>query len=415
MASRRKKIVIGVITVIVVAGVVASQASGGDRGTAVRIDEVESRDLVAIVTASGKIEPQRSVDIASDITGRIIDLPVDEGDMVKRGQVLLRIDPIQFQAATQRAEALLSAAKASELQAIVNRDQAKRQLDRSLALRATDPNMVTDAELETAQTNYDVGSAIAEAQSYQVAQSEASLREAQEQLAKTTLIAPMDGKITRLAVEEGEVALASTFSRETGLLMTVSDLSIIQVNVRVDETDVVRLTPGDSAEITIDAFPDTTFSGRVTRISQSAIRVTGGGSGDRAVDYEVEITLDNPPPGVLPDLSATAKVVTDTRLDALSIPIIALTVREHQPISTEDMPRDTAKTEMEGVFVVLDGIAYFRPVKVGIAGEEHFEVIEGLALGDSIVAGPYQTIRDLSDSSAVRATADADDGKNGRE
>jgi len=415
MASRRKKIIIGVIAVVVVGGVVASQASGGDRGTAVRIEEVESHDLVAIVTASGSIEPQLSVDIASDITGRIIYLPVDEGDFVKRGQLLLTIDPTQFEAAMQRAEALLSAAKASELQAIVNRDQAKRQLDRSLALRATDSNMVTEVELEIAQTNYDVAAAIAEAQSHQVAQSEASLREAQEQLAKTTLLAPMDGKITRLAVEEGEVALASTYSRETGLLMTVSDLSVIQVNVRVDETDVVRLTTGDSAEITIDAFPDTTFSGRVTKISQSAIRVTAGGSGDRAVDYEVEITLDNPPPGILPDLSATAKVVTDTRLDAMSIPIIALTVREHQPISTEDMPRDTTKTEMEGVFVVLDGIAYFRPVKVGIAGEEHFEVIEGLALGDSIVAGPYQTIRDLSDSSAVRATADATDGNNGRE
>lgn len=415
MASRRKKIIIGAIAVVVVGGVVASQARGGDRGIAVRIEEVESHDLVAIVTASGSIEPQLSVDIASDITGRIIYLPVDEGDFVKRGQLLLTIDPTQFEAAMQRAEALLSAAKASELQAIVNRNQARRQLDRSLALRATDSNMVTEVELEIAQTNYDVAAAIAEAQSHQVAQSEASLREAQEQLAKTTLLAPMDGKITRLAVEEGEVALASTYSRETGLLMTVSDLSVIQVNVRVDETDVVRLTTGDSAEITIDAFPDTTFSGRVTKISQSAIRVTAGGSGDRAVDYEVEITLDNPPPGILPDLSATAKVVTDTRLDAMSIPIIALTVREHQPISTEDMPRDTTKTEMEGVFVVLDGIAYFRPVKVGIAGEEHFEVIEGLALGDSIVAGPYQTIRDLSDSSAVRATADATDGNNGRE
>ena len=413
MASRRKKIIIGIVAVIVVGGVIASQASGGDRGTAVRLDEVESRDLVAIVTASGKIEPQRSVDIASDITGRIIDLPVDEGDIVTRGQLLLRIDPTQFEAAAQRAEALLSAAKASELQATVNRDQAKRQLDRLLALRSTDPNMVTEAELETAQTNYDVGVAIAEAQSHQVEQSAASLREAEEQLSKTILTAPMDGKITRLAVEEGEVALASTFSRETGLLMTVSDLSIIQVNVRVDETDVVRLNPGDSAEITIDAFPDTTFSGRVTKISQSAIRVAAGGSGDRAVDYEVEITLDNPPPGVLPDLSATAKVVTDTRLDALSVPIIALTVREHQPISTEDMPRDTTKKETEGVFVVREGIAYFRPVKVGIAGEEHFEVLEGLSLGDSIVGGPYQTIRDLRDSSTVRALAESanDEGR----
>ena len=415
MASRRRKIIIAVVAVVVIGGTIASQKSRGDKGQEVRIEAVEGRDLVATVTASGKIEPKRSVDIASDITGRIISLPVEEGDVVRRGQLLVRIDPTQFEASVQRAEAMLSSARATELQAVVNRDQAKRQLDRSLSLRSTNPNLVSEAELETAQTTYDVAVAVAQSQSYQVAQSEASLRESEEQLSKTNLISPMDGKITRLAVEEGEVALASTFSRETGLLMTVSDLSVIQVNVRVDETDVVRLTPGDSAEVTIDAFPDTTFSGRVTQISQSAIRVAGGGTADRAVDYDVEITLDDPPPDVRPDLSATAKVVTDTRVDATSIPIIALTVREHRPMSTEDTPRDTTATETEGVFVVLDGIAYFRPVRVGIAGEEHFEVIEGLALGDSIVAGPYQTIRDLSDSSAVRATADADDGNGGRE
>ena len=415
MASRRKKFVIsGIVLVILVAGIIGSQASKGDRGVEVRIEDVGSRNLVATVTASGRIEPTRSVDIASDITGRIIDLPVEEGDFVRRGQLLVRIDPTQFEATVQRSEAMLSSAMASELQALANRDQAKRQLDRSLTMRSTDPNLVTEVELETAQTNYDVAAAIAESQRHQVAQSQAGLREAQEQLSKTVLTAPMDGKITRLAVEEGEVALASTFSRETGLLMTVSDLSVIQVNVRVDETDVVRLAMGDSAEITIDAFRDTTFAGRVTRISQSAIQVASGGSGDRAVDYDVEITLDDPPADIRPDLSATGKIVTDTRDDALSIPIIALTVREHRPMSTEDAPRDTTATETEGVFVVLEGIAYFRPVKVGIAGEEHFEVIEGLALGDSIVAGPYQTIRDLSDSSAVRAAVDADDGK-GRE
>ena len=414
MASRRRKIVIAAVAVVAIGGTIASQASRGERGQEVRIEEVESRDLVATVTASGKIEPKRSVDIASDITGRIISLPVEEGDVVRRGQLLVRIDPTQFEASVQRAEAMLSSARATELQAVVNRDQAKRQLDRSLSLRGTNPNLVSEAELETAQTTYDVAVAVAQSQSYQVAQSEASLREADEQLSKTILTSPMDGKITRLAVEEGEVALASTFSRETGLLMTVSDLSVIQVNVRVDETDVVRLTPGDSAEVTIDAFPDTTFSGRVTKISQSAIRVAAGGSADRAVDYDVEITLDDPPPDVRPDLSATAKVVTDTRADALSIPIIALTVREHRPLSTEDMPRDTTATETEGVFVVREGVAHFLPVKVGIAGEEHFEVLAGLAGGDSIVAGPYQTIRDLKDSSVVRAMAESDDGNTDR-
>jgi HlyD family secretion protein len=199
--------------------------------------------------------------------------------------------------------------------------------------------------------------------------------------------------------------------------MTISDLSVIQVNIRVDETDVVRLQEGDSAEVTIDAFPDTTFTGRVTQISQSAIQTAeqaGASGSERAVDYDVEVTLDNPPPDIRPDLSATAKVITDTRDSAMSIPIIALTVREHQPLSTEDAPRDTTKAETEGVFVVEDGIAHFRPVRVGIAGEEHFEVIDGLAQGDSIVAGPYQTIRDLSDSTTVRSMSEDGEREPGR-
>jgi putative ABC transport system ATP-binding protein len=213
---------------------------------------------------------------------------------------------------------------------------------------------VSDEQLEQAETSFRVAEAVAVSTERQVDQAQALLQEVRDQLAKTVLRAPMDGQVTRLAVEEGEVAVPGTFSRETGLLMTVSDLSVIQVNVQVDETDVVRLHLGDSTEVTIDAFPDTTFTGRVTEISQSSSRVTAATATDRAVDYDVEITLDNPPPDVRPDLSATAKIVTATRDSALSIPIIALTVREHTPISSETAPADTTDDdkETEGVFVV---------------------------------------------------------------
>jgi HlyD family secretion protein len=403
----RKKLIIGAIIVVVIVVVAAGALrGGGGDGVEVRLEPVSARNLVSTVTASGKIKPQTAVDVSSDITGRIIELRVKEGDWVKKGDLLIRIEPSLYEAAVARAEAGLASAQAAAVQAEASREQAERAAQRARELRQQNPNLISDEQLEQAETQLRVSAAVAVSADRQVDQARAGLQEARDQLAKTVLRAPMDGQVTRVAVEEGEVAVPGTFSRETGLLATVSDLSIIQVNVQVDETDVVRLHLGDSADVTIDAFPDTTFSGRVTKISQSSVTLspTGGGTADRAVDYNVEVTLDNPPPDVRPDLSATAKIVTATRDSVLSIPIIALTLREHEAISTEDAPKDTTKgkKETEGVFVVQGGIAQFRPVKVGIAGEEHFEVLEGVAAGDTIVAGPYQAIRDLTDSAKVR-------------
>lgn len=405
--ARKKPIIIGGAVVVLAALIGINLKGRGDSGTAVRLETVQRRNLVATVTASGTIKPKRAVDISSDITGRIIAIPVKEGDYVHTGDLLVRIDPSSYEAAVQQSEANLSSARASLVQANANRDQAKHAADRAEELRKTEPTLVSDEQLEQAQTSYKVAEAVATSAQHQVDQAKASLSQAQDQLAKTVLRAPMDGKVTRVAVEVGEVAVPGTFSRETGLLMTISDLSVIQVNVQVDETDVVRLQLGDSADVSIDAFPDTTFSGRVTKIAQSSVQGTAASSatgGTQAVDFNVEVTLDNPPPNVRPDLSATAKIITATRDSALSVPIIALTVRENTPISTENAPRDTTggKHETEGVFLVHNGTALFQPVKVGISGQEHFEVLDGVSAGDTIVAGPYQTIRDLKDSTHVQ-------------
>ncbi len=409
--SRRNKLFLsgGILVVLVLAVVLSTAARRGGRSVNVRLEAVSMRPLVATVTASGRITPKSAVDISADITGRIVAIPVKEGQMVTKGTLLLRIDPSQYEASVARAQAMMSSAEASALQARANRDQARRAFDRATALKQTAPNLVSDEQLEQAHTQYDVAEALATSADHQVGQARAGLREAQDLLSKTVLRSPIDGQVTRVAVEEGEVAVPGTFSRETGLLMTVSDLSVIIVKVQVDETDVVRLHLADSADVNIDAFPDTSFSGRVSKISQSAIlaaaAAAASGTTDRAVDYDVEVTLDRPPPDIRPDLSATAKIVTATRDSALTIPIIALTVREHTPMSTETAPQDTTKgkKDTEGVFVVQEGTAQFRPVKVGIAGEEYFEVLDGLRRGDTIVAGPYQTIRDLKDSSRVRA------------
>jgi len=223
------------------------------------------------------------------------------------------------------------------------------------------------------------------------------------------LVAPMAGRVVRLPVEVGEVAVPGTFSRETALLLTIADMSEILAEVQVDETDVVRLAISDSVRITIDAYPDTAFVGYVTKISNSArltATQTAAGSSDRAVDFDVEITLADPPSDIRPDLSSTARIVTDVQKDVLAIPIISLTVRDHEVLANEAVEQDSAKMgqkeETEGVFVIRDGLAQFFPVEVGIAGEEHFQVLTGLQEGDSIVAGPYQVIRDLSDSTKVR-------------
>lgn len=415
--SRRNKVLVAAGAVVLIAGlVIISAGARRDRGVEVRFEKVGRRDLVAAVTASGQIQPKKKVDISADITGRITTIAVREGDLVKEGQFLLRIDPTVYEANLQRAQAALSAAEAGAVQARANRDQAERALQRTKELRQQNPNLVPAEQLEQAQTAYDIAEANLNAAQHQVAQSRAAVREARDQLGKTRLVAPMPGRVTRLPVEEGEVAVPSTFSRDIGLLLTISDLSVIQAKVQVDETDVVRIHLGDSVEVSIDAFPDTTFTGRVSKVSDSSVRTaaaTATGTSDRAVDYEVEITLDHPPGDVRPDLSATARIVTDTRKQALSIPIIALTVREHTPVSTENRPVDTAaagkRKETEGVFVVNKGAATFRPVKVGVAGDEYFEVIDGLRDGETIVAGPYQSIRDLKDGAHVRPAKQAAD------
>ena len=380
-------------------------------GVEVRMEQVGRRDLVSAVTASGKIEPKTSVDISADITGRIVKIAVREGDLVKKGQFLIQIDPAQYQAAVSRAEGVVASTQATMLQTRASRDQAERSWRRARELSQAGANLIAPAAVEDYKTALDVAQATYEATGAQLSQSRASLQEARDNLAKTRLVSPISGRVTRLAVEEGEVAVPGTFSKETGLLMTVADLSVILAKVQVDETDVVRLTPDDSVEVTIDAYQDTTFVGRVTRVSHSAQLTptqTSSGSNDRAVDFDVEITLQDPPEDIRPDLSCTARVVTDTRSGALSIPIIALTVRDHERVPNENTPpADTLKPkrrnrEAEGVFVVRDGVATFRPVKVGIAGDEYFEVLDGVRDGETIVGGTYQAIRDLKDGDRVR-------------
>jgi HlyD family secretion protein len=416
LMSRGAKIGIGLgIAVAVIVGVgLLGAARKSSRPTAVRLEQVGKRDLVAAVTSSGQIEAKTDVDISSEVTARIVKIHVKEGDMVKPGELLVELDQAQFKGAVDRGQAGLAQANAAQVQASANRDQAKRTMDRQRELKKTSPALITDESVEQAQQGFDVAEALVKSADAQVEQAKAALKEAEDNLARTMLYSPISGRVVRLAVEEGEVAVPGTFSKETGLLMRIADMSTILAKVKVDETDVVRLALNDSVSVSIDAFPDTTFVGRVTKIGNSATAATTTGTNaDKAVDFDVEVTLTNPPRDVRPDLSMTSRIITAVRKNTLSIPIIALTARAAPnpandarpatPIATA--PGDTLKKpkEQEGVFVVQNGIARFRPVKVGIAGDEYFEVIDGLKEGETVVAGTYQAIRDMKDSTKVKS------------
>jgi HlyD family secretion protein len=407
----RTKVLIGIVVVAVFASASAlSVAKSRDKGVEVRLEEVARRDLVQIVTASGNIRARQAVELSSDISAKVAELLVDEGEDVQKGQVLMRLDPAQYEAGVSRSEAALSQAKATQAQQQANLVQAQRNLDRLQALRGRDSLLVSPQQLDDAVTALDVAEAQMRSAEFGVSQAQASLDEAQDRLSKTIIRAPIDGKITRLNVEQGETVIIGTMNNPGSLILTISDLSVIEAVVQVDETDVPEISLGDSASVRIDAFPDSLFSGRVTEIGNSAIRPPSQQTSGQqaAIDFEVVITLDPTKANLRPDLSATADIVTETRDDALAVPIIALTVRETpdstaaDSAATERARENGQPTDEEGVFVVHDGKVTFEPVKVGIAGQEYFEVLSGLAQGDTVVAGPYQRIRQLKDGDAVK-------------
>jgi len=407
-----KKVLIGVVVLVVIIAMAmaALNRDGGDV-TEVRTETVTTRDLVATVSATGHIEPKTSVDITTDVAGRIIDLPIEEGQDVEEGDLLLQIDPAQFQADVNRARAGLSQAEAAEAQQRAAFQQADRDAERFTTLQQRGTDFVTTAEVEQAVTNAEVQRRLWQAAEHSVAQARATLAQAEDRLSKTTIRAPIDGRVTRLNVERGETAVVGTMNNPGSLLLTVADLTVMEAVIEVDETDVPEISIGDSASVEIDAFPNRRFAGVVNKIGNSSIvpiSPTAQGTGNQAIDFEVRITLAEPPPSIRPDLSATADVVTATRRGVTAVPITALTLLdadEVEPVPSEVVPDsavERATRDVEGVFVVEGEIVRFRPVEIGIAGESYFEVLSGVEPGTVVVSGSFQAVRDLRDGARIR-------------
>lgn len=414
MTARSKVLLAIALVVVVGAAALLSLNNRRSRGAEVRVEAIEERNLEAKVIASGNIRARVQVDMSSDISARIQALHVREGQDVEEGTLLMELDRTRFEAGVSRSRAALSQARAQASQQEANLLRARREYDRVMALQARDPILVSQQQLDDAETNLAVAEANVESARFAVEQAEASLDEAQDQLDKTIFRAPMDGKVTRLNVEEGETVVMGTMNNPGSLILSISDLSVVELVVRVDETDIPLLSLGDSAEVEIDAFPSRVFSGRVTEIGNSAIQAPSQQSGaQQAIDFEVVITLDPAEVELRPDLSATAEIITDTRSQAVAVPIIAVTLRE-----PDEAGRDPgegaaggadpeALREVEGVFLVQGETVEFVAIELGIAGDEFFEVLYGLSVGDTVVAGPYQTIRQLRSGDPVRRMSNA--------
>ncbi len=423
--SGGRKLALGLVILAIIGAAAWSEIARAERGVQVRVEPVEKRQVVSTITATGQVRARRQVNISSDVMGRVTQLTVEEGDEVENGQILLTVDPSQIRAAVARARAALSQAEAQVAQQRSNLLQAERELARLRAITEQDPTLVSVQSLEEAETSVDVQLALVRSALHGAEQAEAGLAEAEDQLSRTTIRAPISGRVIRLNIEEGETAVVGTMNNPGSLLLTIGDLSSIEAVLAVDETYVPQISVGDSAIVELDAFPEKLFSALVSSIGNSAIQ---GGSGSPpvqvtgSVDFEVILTLLNPPGTLRPDLSATADIIIDRRAAAIAVPIISVAARSMDDDAgvrlagdvdqnddegpTGPIARSLTSRPVEGVFLVREGKAIWTPVTLGVTGQEHFEVLSGVSVGDVVISGPYQTIQDLEDGDEVRISED---------
>ncbi len=410
--SKKKKVVLGGLGIVIILGIIIflDARKGGAHANQVETRRVARGEIVQKVNATGRIQPAVEVNISANVSGEIRALGVKEGDGVKKGQFLVQLDQERYQADVERNESLQKSAAAEVKLA---RSELKRIRD------LHEKGLSSEAELEQGEARLEKAVSALE-------QQQAALKQSRDDLAKTHISSPIHGTVTRLEKEVGEIALGSTF--QSDVIMTISDLSTMEVIVEVDESDVVDVSLGDSVEVEVDALPDTIFTGRVTEIAHSAV-TQGMGTQEQVTNFEVTITLDRRAPEFRPGMSADVAIVTDIRDDALMVPIQAVTVRTPKRLETQsketientgadnpepqnsgnDIPltteREQRRAEMDEVVFVVnpqDMSAEQRKVETGISSDTHFEIVSGLDEGDEIVIGSYQAVsRDLQDGDKV--------------
>ncbi len=400
--KRRKKPLIALVVLAALGAIVlANLQSRREKSVKVTVDKVKKQDLTSIISASGEIKPKKNVNISAQVPGRIIKIGVIEGQEVEAGDFLLKLDSTQYEANADRDQNFIRAARADLIQAEARMQRDKSSLDRLRKL--FDDDLISEDQLETAQAQYSISEAQTNAIRFQIKQAEASLKSTVDNLAKTTYDSPIDGVITSLRVEEGEVAIIGTMNNPGTVLLTIADLSVMEVEVEVDETDVVGVALGQQANVRVDAFPETIFKGRVTEIGSSALqRSTAGASTQESKDFKVVVTLDDPDRKLKPGLSASADIIVAEKKQVLAVPISSLVLRDKEGV---DATAPAADREEEGVYVVETERAKFLPVVKGITGGMMIEIVSGPEEGREIVTGPYASLRELKDGVLLKAEA----------
>ena len=407
--KKKKKILIILGAVIVVAIIiVANVLKSGEKTYQVQAEKVERSDLTSVVTANGRIVPKTDVKISAYVPAKITKLPVEEGDVVEKGQLLVQLDDTEYRAAMNRSKAELASARASMEQAQLVFNRQKELFGKKLS---------SEEQYDMARTELD----LARARRQQAA---ASLDQTRYNLSKTTMASPMDGIVTSLNAEVGEIVMIGTMNNPGTVIMTVSDMSEIEAEVEVDETDIAQVKLGQETEISIDAYPDTTFRGRVTEIGHAA-RISGLGTQDQVTNFLVKVMLLDEVSTIRPGMSASVDITTDSRTDVLSVPIQAVVMREEESdtlteegeekegavastdsgsVKGEKKGKKKEKEEVEGIFLIVDGRAKFVRVATGIADQQNIEIVSGIDEDDQVVTGSYKILRTLKDGDKVKVT-----------
>jgi HlyD family secretion protein len=367
----------------------------GPKPAEVQIAKVGREDLQAKVSANGNIQAQKKVDISATIPGQITHLAVEEGDRVRKGQFLLQIDEGNPRAVARSSEYSMRALRG-------DLDSAKAALVQARAdFARADSNykagIIPAADRDRTRTAVTTGEAAVEAAQRRVEQAGASLQGARDTLAKTTILSPMDGIVTARRVEEGEVAVIGVQNSPGTVLLTISDMSVVEAELEVDETSVPTVKLGQESEVRLDAYPNQTFRAVVTEVGSSPLTAAA----NEAIKFKVKVRMVTPPPGIKPGLSARADILTGFRGHALAVPLQALVVRDVERKPGEALPPN-APRDQEGVYLMEGGKARFQPIKTGLVGDLSIEVTAGLKGGETVITGPFKALREINPGDPVK-------------